>query len=110
MVRDRLFGDVGAALETDQGNIFSGVCIDAGGWGICAREFRIVRVVAVWREWRDRAGPIHIVSPCGACRDFMLQIDPGNADTDVIVGSGRVMKLGELLPLAPSYEPLGRPM
>lgn len=117
MVGDRLFGDVGAALVTAQGNVFTGVCIDTSGWGVCAercavgamvtaREFRIARIVAVWREWREGLGPVHIVSPCGVCRDFMLQVDPGNVDTEVIVGPSRLVTLGELLPLASSYEPL----
>lgn len=114
MVGERLFGDVGAALQTDQGSVFTGVCIDTGGWGICAersavaamvtaREFRIAQVVAVWREWRDQLGAVHVVSPCGVCRDFMLQVDPGNVDADVILGPGRVLKLGELVPFSSSY-------
>lgn len=117
VVGDRLFGDVGAALMTDQGNVYTGVCIDAGTWGLCAersaiaamvtaREYRIKRIVAVWREWRTGKGPIHVVSPCGICRQFMLQIDPGNADTEVVLGPKRVAKLSELLPYASTYEPL----
>lgn len=117
VVGDRLFGDVGAALVTDKGNVYTGVCIDTGSWGLCAErsaiasmvtagEYRIKRIVAVWREWRNGKGPLHVVSPCGICREFMLQIDPGNADTEVILGPERMAKLSELLPLASSYEPL----
>ena len=59
-VGERLFGDVGSTLVTDQGNQFSGVCIDTGsGTGFCAEhaaiaamvtagEYRIERIVAVW--------------------------------------------------------------
>jgi cytidine deaminase len=117
MVGDRLFGDVGAALVTDSGNVYTGVCIDTGSWGLCAersaiaamvtaREYRIQRIVAVWREWRNGIGPLHVVSPCGVCREFIQQVDPANADTEVILGPKRTAKLRDLLPHASSYEPI----
>ena len=38
-VGDRLFGDVAATLMTNQGSLFSGVCIDTGsGTGFCAEH------------------------------------------------------------------------
>ena len=61
-VGDYLVGDVGAALLTEQGHVYVGVCIDAtSGMGFCAehsaiaamvtaRECRIAKIVAVWRH------------------------------------------------------------
>ena len=66
---------VGAAIRTDKGNIFTGVCIDlASGLGFCAevsavaemlkhRETRITDVVAVKRDV--------ILPPCGCCREMI---------------------------------------
>lgn len=45
-VGDRLFGDVGAALVTDRGNQYLGVCIDTGSaTGFCAEHAAIAAMV-----------------------------------------------------------------
>jgi cytidine deaminase len=117
MVGDRLFGDVGAALVSSAGNVYTGVCIDTAGWGLCAErsaiaamvtagEYRIARIVAVWRKWQDGAGPVHVVAPCGVCRDFMRQIDSANMETEVILGLERSEKLRDLLPFDQHFEPV----
>jgi cytidine deaminase len=102
----RLIGDVGAALITDRGNVYVGVCIDTGsGTGFCAEhsaiaamvtagEFNIATIVAVWK---DAHGAIVILPPCGRCREFIRQISQANLDTAVILSAG-VIKLRELLP------------
>src|SRR5436190_186708 len=101
-----LVGDVGSALMTDKGNIYLGVCMDiSSGIGFCAEhsaiaamvtagEYRIEKIVAVWKDDKDT----YILSPCGRCRQFMRQIQEGNLDTDVILGANQVVKLAELLP------------
>ena len=106
-VGDRLFGDVGCCLVTSSGNPFLGVCIDTGsGTGFCAEhaaiaamvtagEFRIDRIVAVWR---DGSGPLWVLPPCGRCREFIRQMDPGNLDTEVLLGRDRSAPLRDLLP------------
>jgi cytidine deaminase len=106
-VDDRLFGDVAATLVTDAGSIFSGVCIDtASGTGFCAEhaaiaamvtagEYRIARIVAVWR--RD-SGDLYVLPPCGRCRELICQIDPANLDTEVIVSADTTRPLRDLLP------------
>jgi cytidine deaminase len=107
MVGDRLFGDVASTLITDQGAVYSGVCIDTGsGTGFCAEhsaiaamvtagEYRIQTIVAVWK---DEQGALFVVPPCGRCREFIRQIDEGNLETDVVLGRDTVVKLRELLP------------
>ena len=104
----RVFGDVAAALVTDRGNVFSGVCIDTGsGTGFCAEhaaiaamvtagEYRIARIVAVWRD--DREGELHVVPPCGRCREFLRQVDEANLGTEVVLAASKVVTLQELLP------------
>ena len=115
LVGDRIFGDVGVALITRAGNVYTGVCIDTCGWGLCAersamaamvtaREYRIARIAAVWREWQNGVGPVHIVAPCGICRDFMRQVDPSNLDTEIILGVDRSVTLRDLLPFDQHYE------
>ncbi len=100
-------GNVGAALITDRGNVYRGVCIDVGsGMGFCAEhnaigsmitagEYKIRKLVAVWMDNND---DMHILSPCGRCRELMRQIDDENLDTDVIMENDRTVKLRDLLP------------
>ncbi len=115
VVDDRLFGDVASTLVTVSGNRYSGVCIDTGsGTGFCAEhaaiaamvtagEYRIARIVAVWR---DDTGRLYVLPPCGRCREFIRQIDAANIDTEVVLGPNKSAKLGELLPLTDWPDPL----
>src|SRR5690242_5287144 len=111
---DRLFGDVGCALVTDGGRQYVGVCIDTGsGTGFCAEhaaiaamvtagEYRIARIVAVWR---DHEGRLYVLPPCGRCREFIRQIDDHNLRTDVVLGRDHSRPLAELLPAHEWPEP-----
>lgn len=107
-VGDYIVGDVGCALVSGTGNVYLGVCIDAGsGIGFCAEhsaiaamitagEFRIRKIVAVWK---NDEGDLFVLSPCGRCREFMRQIHPDNlAETEVILGADKVVHLADLLP------------
>lgn len=107
LAKDNTAGGVGAALLTDQGNVYRGVCIDTtSSMGFCAEhgaiaamitagESRIIKVVAVWK---NGDGEPYIVPPCGRCREFMKQINNANLDANVILGRGNTVKLRELLP------------
>jgi cytidine deaminase len=87
LVAKRYFGDVASTLVTDKGNVYSGVSIDThSGTGFCAEhgaiaamvtagEYRIARIVAVWKS---KEGALHVLPPCGRCREFIRQIDEGN--------------------------------
>ena len=106
-VDDRRFGDVGSTLVTKAGNHYSGVCIDtSSGTGFCAEhaaiaamvtagEYEIAKIVAVWR---DDQGALHVVPPCGRCREFIRQIDPANLDTEVVLSNTSSARLRDLLP------------
>jgi cytidine deaminase len=114
-VADRLFADVASTLVTDKGNRYSGVCIDtASGTGFCAEhgaiaamvtagEYRIAKIVAVWR---DQEGRLHVLAPCGRCREFIQQIDPANVDAEVVLSRDRSSSLRGLLPLNEWSHPL----
>lgn len=96
-------GGVGAALLTDKGNIYLGVCIDtACSMGFCAEhaaaaamitagENIVKKVVAV--GWEGQ-----IMPPCGRCREFLSQIAEENKGAEVMVGEGVVVLLKDLLP------------
>lgn len=96
-------GGVGAALLTESGGVYTGVCIDtASSMGFCAEhaaaaamvtagENRVVRMVAV--NWDG-----NVLPPCGRCREFISQLLPENANTEVMVGFEKVVTLRELLP------------
>lgn len=96
-------GGVAAALVTDQGNVYRGVCIDTScSMGFCAEhaaiaamltagENRVEKIVAV--NW-DK----HILPPCGRCREFLLQL--GDPETLVLVAENTAVPVKDLLPYA----------
>ena len=107
--------DVGCALITGQGNLYSGVCIDtSSGMGFCAEhnaigsmitagEYRITSIVGVWK---DKNEDVYILAPCGRCREFMYQTNKENLETDVILGRNKVVKLKDLLPYCDWFQKL----
>jgi cytidine deaminase len=99
-------GSVGAAVLTDKGNIYTGVCIDTCcSLGMCAErnaianmitngESRIVKLVCIMGDGR-------VGSPCGACRELMVQIMAGNYyDIEIMLdySTGKTVRLGEITP------------
>lgn len=112
---DRLFGDVAAVIVTPAGNRYAGVCIDTGsGTGFCAEhaavaamvtagEYRVARMVAVWCS--EDGASLHVLPPCGRCREFVHQIDPGNLEAQVILGRDNRVALRDLLPQTDWPEP-----
>lgn len=111
-VGDRLFGDVGSALVTDKGNIYTGVCIDTSGIGFCAEQSAIAAMITAGENkidrivatWKDKDGVTFIISPCGHCREFMRQISDENTDLKVILSKDKVERLEALLPERKSWE------
>lgn len=98
-------GSVGAALITEAGDVFTGVCIDArSSLGFCAehaaiaemlkhRQTRIRAIVAV-----DEKGGV--LPPCGRCRELLRQTDPANWNTRVVLPGDTVEPLSALLPFS----------
>lgn len=110
LVGDRWFGDVGAALETTNGSIYVGVSVDTGSSGFCAEraaaaamvtagEYRIRRLVAVWRDSRPGAdSTVYVLPPCGVCRQFIYDLAAENLDALIVTGVDEEVPLGKLLP------------
>ena len=104
----RLMANVGAALVTDLGDMFQGVCIDTPcGTGFCAEasaiaamvtagQQHIETIVAVWDD--PETGRRHVLPPCGRCRLFISQMDPANLGTRVVLGRTVSQSLEALLP------------
>lgn len=96
-------GGVSAALLTESGNVYLGVCIDtACSMGFCAEhaaaaamvtagENRVVKMIAV--GWAGQVMP-----PCGRCREFISQLHEENRDAEVMVSEETVVRLKDLLP------------
>ena len=98
-------GSVGAAVLSDQGNIYTGICIDtACGMGMCAErnaianmltngEHKITKVVAVMPDGSSG-------TPCGVCREFMMQLDKDSSEIEILLSLEplQTVKLGEQLP------------
>lgn len=96
-------GGVGAALLSESGNVYVGVCIDmACGVGFCAEhaaaaamvtagENRVHKMVAV--NWDGKVLP-----PCGRCREFISQLHEENLGTEVMVTENTIVTLQKLLP------------
>lgn len=111
----RMLGEVGAALVTKAGTVFVGVSADTPTWGICAErsamaamitagEYKIEKVVAVWRD--EEGKNLTVLPPCGICREFMRQVDYDNMDTEVILDKGVSEMLSTLIPYARWPKPL----
>lgn len=96
-------GGVGAALLSDSGVVYVGVCIDtACSLGFCAEhaaaaamitagENRVLKMAAV--NWDGR-----ILPPCGRCREFISQLHEDNLAAEVLVAEDMVIPLRDLLP------------
>lgn len=99
-------GGVAAVVEAESGNIYTGVCIDTcSTLGICAErnaifnmitngEHKIRRVLAIMPNGKTGA-------PCGACRELMTQLSPGEYhDIQIMLDyeAGKIVTLGELTP------------
>jgi cytidine deaminase len=103
----RLHGDVASVILSKKGNIYKGVCVDTPSWGLCAErsaaasmitngEYEIAKVIAVWKD--DKTNKIHVLPPCGHCRQFIRDISESNLNAEVILGKDSSKTLKELIP------------
>jgi cytidine deaminase len=101
-----LFGDVGCALLSIEEKVYVGVCADSGSNTLCAEQnaigsmitdgvYQVAKTAAVWKDENDR---VHVLSPCGNCRQMLLEMDRKNLGAEVILDRDKIVSLEELLP------------
>ncbi|MCI8564241.1 MAG: cytidine deaminase [Lachnospiraceae bacterium] len=99
-------GGVAAAILSSSGKIYTGVCIDTcSTLGICAErnaifsmitngEHIIEKVIAIMPDGKTG-------TPCGACRELMVQLMPDDyQDIEIMMDyeTGKVVTFGTLTP------------
>jgi cytidine deaminase len=103
----RLHGDVAAVAVSKGGGVFDGLCVDTASWGLCAErsaiaamitagDYKLQRIVAVWRN--EMTQELHVLPPCGICREFMRQIDHDNLEAEIVLGWEKSLPLKDLIP------------
>ena len=98
-----------AAVESEDGEIFNGFCIESasGVMNLCAERVAAlnmymstgktrIRRLIVCRENPPKNGGM----PCGACREFLMQLDKANGEMEILTDfeSRRTVKLKDVFP------------
>lgn len=98
-------GGVAAAILTRKGNIYVGVCIDtASSLGMCAERNAIANMITNGESQIDKVVAIlpdgRVGSPCGACREYMMQLDRDSGDIEILLNleTRETIRLRELVP------------
>lgn len=106
-LKDGLVGDVGCALISGKGKLYTGICVGVNSNGYCAErvaiakmitdgnEFIIKKIVAIWK---DESGAIYVIPPCGHCRQCIRETDEKNLEAEVVLDKNKTVKLKMLLP------------
>ena len=116
-LKDGLVGDVGCALLSESGKIYTGVCVGVNSNGYCAERVAIAKMITDGKEfvikkivatWKDENGVVYIIPPCGHCRQAMLETDGSNIDkTEVILNIDKSVELKGLLPYHDWWQKIG---
>ena len=98
-------GQVGAALITKNGNIYTGVCIDtASTLGICAERNAIFNMITNGESEIEKIVCIDskgkLSTPCGACRELIMQLNKKYKDIKFLVDCDnyKYITMEELMP------------
>ncbi len=98
-------GGVAAAILTKSGNIYVGVCIDtSSSLGMCAERNAIANMITNGESQIDKVVAImpngKVGSPCGACREFMMQLDKDSGNIEILLDleTQKSVRLKELMP------------
>ena len=96
---------VGAALMTEDGNVYTGVNVENSSYGatICAERTAFVKAISEgqrnFKAIAITAGDEQESLPCGICRQFMYEFAP---EMEIITGTDKeelnVRLLSQLLP------------
>ncbi len=98
-------GSVAAAILTKNGNIYTGICIDtACSLGMCAERNAMANVLTNGESEISKVLVImpdgKIGLPCGACREFMMQLSPNSGNIEILTNyeNRKAIFLKDLLP------------
>ena len=98
-------GGVASAILTKKGNIYVGVCIDtASTLGMCAERNAIANMITNGESQIDKVVAVmsdgSVGSPCGACREYMMQLDRDSGNIEILVDldTKKTVKLKDLIP------------
>lgn len=106
------------ALEAENGEIFTGFCIRScsGVGNLCAERIAAINMfvnsgqtkIKRIATFRDLPPNGNLSIPCGACREFLLQLSVENSHTEVIMDydSRRTITIEELTPMWWGYDKL----
>lgn len=98
------------AVEAEDGTVYTGFCIEgaSGVMNLCAERVAVLNMyvqsgqTVIKRLLAARSDPPkgNDGMPCGACREFLLQLNQKNKDAEIIVDfeSRKTVTLGELTP------------
>ena len=98
-------GGVAAAILTDKGNIYVGVCIDtACSLGMCAERNAIANMITNGESHIKKLVAVMsdktVGLPCGACRELMMQLDENSGEIEILtdIETQKTVKLKDLVP------------
>lgn len=99
-------GTVAAAILSTRNKIYTGVCIDTcSTLGICAERNAIFNMITNGEDKIKRVLTImpngKTGTPCGACRELMVQLMPNDyKEIEIMLDykNKKILKLGEITP------------
>ena len=99
-----------AAVESASGKIYTGFCIESasGVMNLCAERVAALRMYADSGEtvikrmiaFRDKPPKVNGGMPCGACREFLMQLSYENRNMEILIDyeTRKIVKLIDLVP------------
>lgn len=98
-------GSVAAALLTDAGNVYVGVCINtSSAMGLCAERNAMANMIthgeSVIRKIVAVEANGKVCMPCGVCREYMMQLGPQGKGIEILLDKDTMetIRLEELVP------------
>lgn len=106
------------AIEAENGDIYTGFCIRScsGVANLCAERVAAINMfvnsgqtkIKRIATFRDLPPSGNLSIPCGACREFLMQLSVENSETEIITdyNTRSTITLGELTPMWWGYDKL----